>query len=170
MLKKIIVISLCIVLLVSYDFTTKKIAKYGLDEHTFKSYLGGTIQLVYQENSGGMLSLGSQLSETYRIILFRVLVPLVLILIFIYTLMKKNLGKWQIASLILLLSGGLGNWLDRILNNGKVSDFIIVGFQNFHTGIFNLADFYVTIGVILLFLTNVFDKSKSPKQSDTLQV
>ncbi len=167
MLKKIIFITLCIILLVGYDFTTKKIAKYGLEQHTVKSYLGGTIQFVYQENTGGMLSLGSQLSETYKIILFRVLVPLVLTLIFVYTVMKKNLGKLQIASLILLLGGGLGNWLDRILNNGKVIDFIIVGFRNFHTGIFNMADFYVTVGVILLFLTNVFDKTKSPKQSDT---
>lgn len=168
MLKKILIVSLCIVLLLGYDFTTKKIAKYGLTDHTPKSYLGGTVQLIYQENTGGMLSLGSELSGIYKIILFRILVPLVLVLIFAYTVLKKNLSKWQTAAFILLLSGGIGNWLDRILNDGRVSDFIIVGINNFHTGIFNLADLYITIGVIMILFSNIFSKRRAVKSSSEI--
>lgn len=52
-------------------------------------------------------------------------------------------------SLILIISGGLGNFIDRI-RIGYVIDMIDLDFMNF--AIFNLADSFLTIGVILLFI------------------
>ena len=48
----------------------------------------------------------------------------------------------------LIISGGLGNIIDRIQFDRHVTDFMNIGFRNFRSGIFNFADVYITIGVI----------------------
>jgi signal peptidase II len=48
----------------------------------------------------------------------------------------------------LILGGGLSNWIDRIADHGLVLDFLNVGIGSFRTGIFNLADFVLTLSVI----------------------
>jgi hypothetical protein len=49
-------------------------------------------------------------------------------------------------------SGGMGNITDRVLYNRHVTDFINLGIMNIRTGIFNVADLYVTIGVLMLLI------------------
>lgn len=52
----------------------------------------------------------------------------------------------------LVLSGGLGNLFDRIMHDGRVIDFMNLGIAGLRTGIFNVADVCITIGVLLLVL------------------
>ena len=54
------------------QFCRKNIAKKELKGKSAKSFLDGKVQLVYAENSGGMLSLGSDLDENVKLILFKV--------------------------------------------------------------------------------------------------
>lgn len=65
-----------------------------------------------------------------------------------------------------MLSGGLGNLLDRIMNDGRVIDFMNLGIGPLRTGIFNVADVCITIGVVLLIFQTVWPH-QSPLQSDT---
>lgn len=58
----------------------------------------------------------------------------------------------KIFCLALIFAGGIGNIIDRIFFDRHVPDFIIIGFKNLHTGIFNVADVCVTAGVIGLLL------------------
>lgn len=60
---------------------------------------------------------------------------------------NENIGFVVLVSLILILSGGVGNLIDRLLR-GYVVDFIKLEFINFP--IFNLADISVTVGVFIL--------------------
>jgi signal peptidase II len=55
--------------------------------------------------------------------------------------------------LVLLLAGGVGNLIDRVSQNGFVTDFISVGVGPLRTGIFNVADVAVTFGAVALVLT-----------------
>ena len=66
--------------------------------------------------------------------------------------------KWLRIALILQFSGAIGNLVDRLRFNGKVTDFISVG--NF--AIFNLADSCITVGTILLIL-GVYFTEKADK-------
>lgn len=50
----------------------------------------------------------------------------------------------------LVLSGGAGNFEDRLLHHGRVIDFMNLGIGSLRTGIFNVADVCITIGVIVL--------------------
>lgn len=61
----------------------------------------------------------------------------------------------------LVLSGGLGNLVDRIINDGRVIDFMNIGIGSLRTGIFNVADVYITVGVVVL----VFQSLQRPRRS-----
>jgi signal peptidase II len=163
-LKKIIWVSLSIILLVGCDYTSKKVANNELKNLSSVSYLGGNLRFTYTENSGGMLSFGSTLSETMKLAIFKYFVTLLLLLLFIYTIINKNIRKKTIIAFIFILSGGIGNLIDRFTNDGKVVDFIILGIADYRTGIFNLADVYVTVGVILVVISNVLNKYRAAQK------
>ena len=62
---------------------------------------------------------------------------------------KKTPKNWlELMSLILIISGGLGNLVDRAFL-GYVVDFVHVFYQNYSFYVFNLADSYITVGIIL---------------------
>ena len=162
-MKKILLICLSIFCLVGCDYSSKSIAKDNLKDQPVHSYLGGNLKLVYAENSGGMLSLGDTLPYKLKLVIFKILVALVMCFFFIYILYKKAIRRGTLVGLILIISGGLGNLIDRIMNDGKVVDFLIMSLYNFHTGIFNIADMYVTAGVIILILSEVVIRKNSIK-------
>ena len=81
--------------------------------------------------------------------LFIILGIIALNIIYIYFIKDKNLSNFEIVTYALLLSGIIGNLIDRILY-GYVIDFI--DFTIFDFAIFNLADSFIVISVILLLL------------------
>ena len=63
-------------------------------------------------------------------------------------------------SLILILGGAIGNFFDRIYYSA-VPDFIDLHINGFHWFIFNLADIFITIGVICLILDEIIFYKKN---------
>jgi signal peptidase II len=51
---------------------------------------------------------------------------------------------------VFVIGGGISNLLDRLIQDGGVTDFLSVGFGEFRTGIFNLADVYILLGSFIL--------------------
>ena len=64
------------------------------------------------------------------------------------------------VSLVLILSGCIGNMIDRMFNNFQVYDFIDLEFMNF--AIFNLADCFLTVGVIMMAVFLLFFEQNDP--------
>ena len=56
--------------------------------------------------------------------------------------------------MILMISGGIGNLIDRLFNGGKVID--MFDFQIFNFAIFNFADICVTVGAVLFCIYSIF--------------
>ena len=82
---------------------------------------------------------------------------IVIILILIFFIRKtKGIEKY---SFLIILAGALGNVFDRFLYSA-VPDFIDIHYQNFHWFIFNVADIFITLGVILLIYAEIFLKNK----------
>ena len=80
-----------------------------------------------------------------------------IILVLIYLIYKsKNFKKF---SYILVTGGALGNVFDRIVYK-SVPDFIDLHFNDFHWFIFNIADIFITIGVICLIYDEIFLEKK----------
>lgn len=163
--KKIILIIISICCLVGCDASSKYIAKKELKNQFGLSYLNGSIQLIYAENSGGMLSFGHELSGEFKYLIFQIFVSIMVVLLFLFLIIKKDLKKLQAVSLLLFLSGGLSNLIDRITNGGKVIDFMVVNLGSFHTGIFNIADIYITAGVILLIISSFIRNGRQLKET-----
>ena len=59
-------------------------------------------------------------------------------------------------SLLMILAGALGNVYDRIIYNA-VPDFIDFHIGNFHWFIFNVADIFITLGVIFMIFLEITD-------------
>ena len=64
------------------------------------------------------------------------------------------------AAFALIIAGGLGNIIDRLLFDRHVSDFMMIGFNNIRTGVFNFADVCVTTGVVVMIF--LFRKKEIP--------
>ena len=65
-------------------------------------------------------------------------------------------------SLLMILGGALGNVFDRLINK-SVPDFFDFHIGNFHWFIFNIADVFITIGVIFMILLEIADNNKHVK-------
>jgi signal peptidase II len=68
--------------------------------------------------------------------------------------MKRSYSTFGLS---LILSGAIGNFIDRILY-GEVVDFIDFSIGKFHWPAFNVADSSLTIGIIIVFLTSLLKK------------
>lgn len=158
--RRIVFIVLGVLCLVGCDAATKKIAHDELIGKGVQSFAAGHLHLVYMENSGGMLSMGNQLPEKVKFWIFTVGVSIIILVLLVITIMKKELSRWMIFCFTLFISGGIGNLIDRITNEGRVIDFIVIELFGFRTGVFNIADFYITVGVILLILVELIEKLK----------
>lgn len=120
------------------------------------------------ENTGAFLSLGESLTNPWRFMLLTLMPAAVLLFGLIYILLKTNLHKLTVLGVILVLAGGMGNLYDRWVYNG-VTDFMFIKFKWFQTGVFNVADVSIVIGVALLLIQSFLKdkhKNESPKDSE----
>ena len=128
-------------------------------ETSLETYIKITsfLNLVLVWNSGvgfGLFSFEENIA--YNIITFFVL--LVIILIF-YLSLKTNDIKFYFY--LIIIGGALGNFFDRIYFKA-VPDFIDLHFKNFHWFTFNIADIFITIGLIFM-LAHAFINKKNEK-------
>ncbi len=138
---------------VGCDRVTKHIATRVLEGVPTRSYFGDTVRLGYAENVGGFLSLGAGLPDGARTAVFTVATGLVLVALVVMAIR----GRWsglRLAALALFVAGGASNWIDRVLR-GSVVDFLNVGIGSLRTGIFNVADMAIMLGVALLLLAEL---------------
>ena len=151
--KRVLIICFILLACIVCDRITKNIARQNLPQNEVIHLLYDTIRLQYAENTGAFLSLGSDISEPARYIVFTLLVGIFLACLLVYLLISKQMIRMQLAAMSLVLSGGIGNLIDRIADEGRVFDFMNVGIGPLRTGIFNLADMSITFGVLwFLFL------------------
>ena len=132
---------------VGCDQLTKGVVRANIVLGEGTSYFGDTLRLTHVENSGAFLSLGEALPDHVRTAIFLVAVGIVSLGALLAALFVRGLGRMQIIALSLIASGGIGNWIDRLANDGRVTDFLNVGVGGLRTGIFNFADIVLLVGV-----------------------
>jgi len=132
---------------IACDRVTKHVAVSALAGAPGRSFLADTIRLEYAENAGGFLSLGARLPPAVRTALFTTATGLML-LVMTTTVVRSRWTGWPLIGAALFLTGGASNWLDRVVR-GSVVDFLNVGFGPLRTGIFNVADMAIMLGLAL---------------------
>ena len=143
-MKKSIWIPLVIAVLVAVDQWVKHwiVANFALGE--VKTWIKGLVSLTYLQNSGAAFSM----LENQQV--FFTIVTVLVLGVASWYLYKNIKGSfWMVTSLVLIIAGGIGNFIDRLMQ-GYVVDMFHLDFLNF--AIFNVADAYLSVGVVLLML------------------
>lgn len=150
-----------ILLLILFDFISKIIITSNLELGQSINIINNFFKFQYIRNTGA--AFGFMMNNT--IILIIITIFMIIYLIREIKINYKN--KFMIFSLSLIISGAIGNLIDRIFR-GYVVDFISFSLYNYEFAIFNIADIYITFGVILLiiciFKEGIYERSNSRKR------
>ena len=113
------------------------------------------LNLTYRENTGAAFSILSNMTN-----LLTVMTCIISVLIFYILMSGKITNMLAEFSLIFIVTGGIGNCIDRI-TRGFVVDMFEFAFVNF--AIFNVADIFITCGSALFILVFIITKGESLK-------
>jgi len=136
------------------DQATKSMAREWLAPSPPISVLNDSIRFEYVENQGALLGLGSNMPREVRFVLFVILASASLVLTLALIARVRSLGLRPLIGLSLVAGGGMGNLIDRIFNNGTVVDFVRFGIGCVRTGVFNLADVAIMVGIVMLLVSS----------------
>jgi len=163
---RIVLVVAILIASVGCDQATKRIAYHKLAPIDRIEIAGKYFALQYAENRGAFLSLGASLSDDARFWIFTVFTGAILVILAYYVFTSAALHATDIIAIALLLSGGIGNMIDRVLRNGHVIDFMIIDIWGpIRTGVFNVADLAVMAGVALLFGARLFLRAQHGQET-----
>ncbi len=141
---------IAVVILLLLDQGTKLWALASLKPIHNMTLVEGFMDLTFVENRG--VAFGMFSGQRWFILLLTGIIAVGLIWFYVTMPKKKEYFPLRV-SLVLVLSGAIGNIIDRLFR-GYVVDFF--EFTFFEWPVFNVADIYVVVGVILLALMIVF--------------
>tara|TARA_B100000214_G_scaffold357672_1_gene317544 strand:- start:328 stop:816 length:489 start_codon:yes stop_codon:yes gene_type:complete len=155
-IKKIIT-SFVIVLFIFFLDRITKILILNIAEEAGKVdiYINSFLNFYLVWNSGigfGLLSF----DDNYVYNSITVLIILINLIIVYLIYLEKGQKNYF---LLIILGGSLGNLFDRLYYNA-VPDFIDLNYKGFHWFIFNVADIFITLGIMLLILSEIFNYKK----------
>ncbi len=133
------------------DQMTKNEIRSNIRDHERIHILENNLILTKVENTGAAMSFGQDFSPVIKLLIFQVFPVLVMLYLCYYLVSaEKKIGVNFIA-MAFIIGGGIGNVIDRVIYQ-SVTDFVYLEFGPLHTGIFNMADLSVTIGVLALII------------------
>lgn len=152
---KRIAILLLVLLNIGCDQISKNVVRNNVEVRETIELVGKNFILTKVENSGAMLGFGSELSPILKIIFLQAFPVLVLLILLFRILRRKDMNKWLVFAFAFVIGGGIGNLIDRIAY-GEVTDFFHIDLGGyFKTGIFNMADVSVTMGVLMILFLSI---------------
>jgi len=157
---KIILILCVITCNIGCDQVSKNIVRESITENDRISVIDNHFILTRVENTGAALSLGENLNPQLKMIFLKIFPTIILGILLIYLLKSKFINKYRIWAFSFLIGGGIGNIYDRILYD-SVTDFMVLYFWKFQTGIFNMADVSVMVGVFIMLVEGIFNMKQT---------
>ena len=152
-----------IVVIVALDQWSKWAIKTSFNLYQSKPVIQDLLHFTYVTNDG--MAFGLSFPGGRHILLIMTILLTGFIIGFLWK--EKNGHPLIKYGLALILSGAIGNLIDRLLY-GKVVDFLDIMIGDFHWYIFNIADSSVTIGMILFIIHSIYIEQN--KTNDKLTV
>ena len=141
------------------DQISKTIVREKLDYNDKINLIDNHFTLIKIENTGAFLSMGDSLPNPIKLI-FLSLLPFILLAFGVYVILTKTDIKTPlVVAICFIIGGGIGNLYDRIVY-GSVTDFLHLDFVIFQTGVFNMADVSIMIGMFIILIYSYMKKSK----------
>lgn len=144
-----IIIIIISIILLCIDQISKLLVVNLLTKTDSITIIKNFFYLTYINNDGAAFSIlvGKRI--------FLILIAVLVIVMLIRYIKKNNIqNKLELVSISLIIGGSLGNLMDRVIR-GYVIDFLDFKIFNYNFPIFNLADTFIVIGVILLLLKEI---------------
>ena len=149
-----------IILLIAIDQTIKLLIFNTIGESGESiTIIPNVLQLTYIENMGGAWGIFSE-----RLYLIGIDLMIIIAILKLLLDKKYQFGKKAILGMLLILAGGTGNLIDRVIR-GFVIDYIDIT-PIFDYPVFNFADMCIVVGVILLFIIIIVNTIKSQESID----
>lgn len=146
-----------IAVLTAADQLIKLVVERNLQPIGTAEFINGFIGWNYVRNTGAAFGSFSQSTTLLTVVTGAVILAGIILIA-----AKKIKSKFYLTCAVLIISGGLGNLIDRIFR-GYVVDFIDVQFMDF--AVFNFADILVTVGSIALMVYVIVDIFRDRKKS-----
>ena len=143
-MKKRGIVAGVIAILIVLDQLVKSYVVQNISLGEIKSWIPNLVSLTYLQNRGAAFSILQD-----QQLLFAVITLVVVVGAIWYLHKHMEDSFWMVLGLTLIIAGGLGNFIDRV-SQGFVVDMFHLDFINF--AIFNVADSYLTVGVIILLI------------------
>ena len=137
---------LIFVIFVSLDLFSKFIIKNNLVLNQILE-LNKFLDIIYLQNYGVSFGLLSGVISYWLLIIIGLMIVLL-----IFYLMVNSKKKLEKLAFFIIIIGAISNILDRTINT-YVVDFILIHYKNYYWPAFNLADIYITIGIIMLIMS-----------------
>lgn len=142
-------------LIIGLDQLFKELAIKYLSPIATKPIIQDVFHLTYVENKGA--AFGILRGKTPFLIILTLVVIIAVVVMILRNKVKNNFFLWSLA---LIIGGGVGNLIDRIVR-GYVIDYLDTRFINF--AVFNFADCCVVIGTIMVMIYLLFIDGKKQK-------
>ena len=148
------------------DFITKAYISSTMFLHESFVVIGGFLNITYVRNPGAAFSFLADAPPVFRFVFFVTVTVLAIILVLTYIGKSKIEEPFMTFALSLILSGAVGNLIDRV-RFGEVIDFIDVYIGQYHWPAFNVADSAISVGAVILLL-EMFRGTKRQSVSKSL--
>lgn len=156
MFKKTYII-LLVILNIGCDQISKNVVRKNIAYQEHIQLINDNFILTKVENKGAMLGFGSELSPILKIIFLQGL-PIIILLVLLFRILQKpKMNNWLVFAFACVIGGGIGNLIDRIVH-GQVTDFFHINLGFMKTGIFNMADVSVTMGVLMILYLSISNR------------
>lgn len=168
-MKRWLSIVICLLLLmlnISCDQITKDLVRKSVSENERISLIGKHLTLTKVENSGAFLSIGQEWNDIARNFFLIILPSIILLSGLIFIFKSRKINKWMLIGASFVIGGGIGNMIDRILH-GSVTDFLHLKIGSLQTGIFNMADVSIMIGMAFLIYTSLLRRRDNSENYST---
>ena len=146
---KLLLILIVIMANIGCDQVSKHMVREEISPYQSINLLNNHFHLIKVENTGAFLSLGDNIPKPIKLVLLSLLPLLVMAGGVVFLIRKKDLAMIPLIAICFMIGGGIGNIYDRLLY-GSVTDFMYIGFGVVQTGIFNMADVSVMVGLFTL--------------------
>lgn len=142
-----------ILLFFAVDLISKQVVVRVIDLFESVKVIPNFFYLTYVQNNGAAFSIFQNQQVLILLVTF-------FALFFINKYLKNdNINKFEMFSYSMITGGILGNLFDRICY-GYVIDFFDFRFGKYHYPVFNMADVFIVVGVILLMIYSVIEWRK----------
>jgi signal peptidase II len=161
MKKKYVILLIVFCILLALDQATKLVIEHSFSMHEIREVIPGFFTITHVQNTGAAFGLLAALPGTAAIFVIISLIAIALILTYFRWIKTEEV--WTPLCLSLVLTGAVGNLIDRFRLGGVV-DFLDFQYKGWHWPAFNVADASITIGVILLAIKILWGEKKETKK------